>query len=89
MNKPLEIKIGRTEDIGFRTDFKTYTQSALSINEVHQLANKEDVEAIINGICQNYGLSFTLDADFVDLLTLIVKEKTNWFSEWDNIINLL
>ncbi len=90
LNPPLEVSgIWEKNDIKLRTNFKVYAQSTLSVAHIHQLANKNDVEAIINGVCQNYGLSFSIDPDFTDLLQLIVKEKTNWFAEWDNIINIL
>lgn len=88
INPPLEIKLWQTDEFGSRTTFKIYAQSVLSISAMHQLANKDDVEAIIHGICQNYGLSFSITEDFAELLTMIVQEKTNWFPEWDNIIKL-
>ena len=90
LNKPLEIKgIWKPDLLKIQASFKNYLQSTFSIANIHQIANKHDVEAIINGVCQNYGLSFSIDPDFTDLLQLIVSEKTNWFSEWDNIIGIL
>jgi AAA15 family ATPase/GTPase len=87
-NPPLKIELWRKDEFTLRTDFKLYAQSVLSISAIHQLANKDDVEAIIHGICQNYGLNFTIAGDFAELLTMIVQEKTNWFSAWDNLIKL-
>ncbi len=87
-NPPLKIELWRKDEFALRTDFKLYAQSVLSISNIHQLANKEDVEAIIHGICQNYGLSFSITDDFVELLTMIVQEKTNWFPAWDSILKL-
>ena len=90
LNKPLEIKgIWKPDLLKIQASFKNYLQSTFSIADIHQIANKDDVEVIINGVCQNYGLSFSIDPDFTDLLQLIVTEKTNWFPEWDNIIGIL
>jgi AAA15 family ATPase/GTPase len=89
-NPPLSIVgIWDNSDLKIRATFKSYIESNLSILNIHQISNKNDVEAIINGVCQNYGLSFSIDPDFIDLLQLIVREKINWFSEWDNIIGIL
>ena len=88
--KPLEISgIWMKENVRLRTQFKTFAQTTFSIINIHQIANKTDVETIINGVCQNYGLSFSIDADFTEFLQLIVNERTNWFSEWDAILNIL
>jgi AAA15 family ATPase/GTPase len=88
-NPPLEIdKIWESDDTKLRSALKNYAQSTFSISNIHQLAKKEDVEAIIHSICQDYELSFSMDTDFCDFLQLIVDERSNWFSEWDKIINL-
>ena len=88
--KPLEISgIWMKENVRLRTQFKTFAQTTFSIINIHQIANKTDVETIINGVCQNYGLSFSIDTDFTEFLQLIVNERTNWFSEWDAILNIL
>jgi AAA15 family ATPase/GTPase len=88
-NPPLEISdIWEKQEIKLRSAFKNYAQSTFSISNIHQLAKKEDVETIINSICQNYGLSFSIETDFFDFLQLIVEERINWFAAWDNIINL-
>ena len=89
-NPPLEMSgIWAKDDIKLRADFKIFAQTTFSITNIYQLADKNDVEAIINGVCQNYGLSFSIDADFAEFLQLIVNEKANWFPEWDNIIRIL
>ncbi|MEO0042492.1 MAG: hypothetical protein RL329_1940 [Bacteroidota bacterium] len=85
----LQIKLWSKDEFDLRTEFKSYAKSTLSMDTIHQLANKEDVEMIIQGICQNYGVTFNLADDFAVLLNMIVREKVDWFPVWDDIVKLL
>ena len=43
--------------------------------------SKDDVEILINKVLQTFSLSFSIEADFIELIKIM--NKSLWFNEWD------
>ncbi len=50
------------------------------------MANKNDVQAIINQVTKPYNIEFNIKQDFISLLNLV--DRSTWFNEWDFLTKL-
>jgi AAA15 family ATPase/GTPase len=53
----------------------------LAFGELHKLMNKDDFSILINKSILAYDISFSIEADFVDLIKLV--NKAFWFDDWN------
>ena len=56
-------------------------QSILKSGEYYKIMSKDDVEILINKVLQTFSLSFSIEADFIELIKIM--NKSLWFNEWD------
>jgi AAA15 family ATPase/GTPase len=60
---------------------KEYINYSLLNNNIYKLMNKKEVEIVINQAVSQYGLSFSIENDFIDLIRK--ADKAHWINEWD------
>jgi len=59
-------------------------QSILQSGEYYKVMSKDHVELLINKVLFTYSISFTIEANFIELIKLVSKQL--WFNEW-NFLN--
>lgn len=85
---------GTTDSVAFYQNWTKYIESCLTPQDIYQLANKEDVENLVNAILQGLGNDYIFEigtpsesADFVALLQLTSPDSI-WFEEWNELLKL-
>jgi len=58
-----------------------YCNEVIEKEEYFKLANKSDVENIINSSIKEYHHSINIETDFYEMIRLI--DKSTWYKEWD------
>ena len=73
-------------DIDLPLLVRTNLETTLQTNNYYWLMRKEEVTAVINPIVQKYGLSFSCETDFIEVIKAVTK--STWMSQWDFINRL-
>ncbi len=68
-------------DIDLPILVKTNLESTLKSNNYYWLMRKDEVELVINHIAQKYGLNFTCETDFIEIIKAVTK--STWMNQWD------
>lgn len=76
----------REKDISLNTRFRRYLKTINDNREFYKMANKNDVQAIINQVTKPYNIEFNIEQDFISLLNLV--DRSTWFNEWDFLTKL-
>lgn len=76
----------KENDIQLTTLVRNNLKRTLDSNNYHWLMRKDEVTLVINSVAQKYGLSFTCEADFIEIIKTVTK--STWMSEW-NFLNQL
>ncbi len=76
----------REKDISLNTLFRRYLKTINDNREFYKMANKNDVQAIINQVTKPYNIEFNIEQDFISLLNLV--DRSTWFNEWDFLTKL-
>jgi hypothetical protein len=50
------------------------------------MADKNDVQAIINQVISPHNIAFNIEQDFIALLECV--DRSTWFEEWDFLTRL-
>jgi hypothetical protein len=59
-------------------------QDTLETANYYWLMRKSDVEVVIHAITQQYGVSFSCETDFIELIKVV--NKGTWMNQW-NFLN--
>ncbi|TRU22460.1 MAG: hypothetical protein EWV81_18050 [Microcystis aeruginosa Ma_SC_T_19800800_S464] len=76
----------RENDISLNTLFRRYLTTINDNREFYKMADKDDVQAIINQVTKPYNIEFNIKQDFISLLNLV--DRSTWFNEWDFLTKL-
>jgi len=76
----------KENDISLNTLFRRYLITINDNREFYKMANKNDVQAIINQVTKPYNIEFNIKQDFISLLNLV--DRSTWFNEWDFLTKL-
>ena len=76
----------KENDISLNTLFRRYLITINDNREFYKMADKDDVEAIINQVTKAYNIEFNIEQDFISLLNLV--DRSTWFNEWDFLTKL-
>ena len=76
----------REKDISLNTLFRRYLKTINDNREFYKMADKNDVQAIINQVTKPYNIEFNIEQDFISLLNLV--DRSTWFNEWDFLTKL-
>jgi AAA15 family ATPase/GTPase len=76
----------KESDISLNTLFRRYLITINDNREFYKMANKNDVQAIINQVTKPYNIEFKIEQDFISLLNLV--DRSTWFEEWDFLTRL-
>jgi AAA15 family ATPase/GTPase/5S rRNA maturation endonuclease (ribonuclease M5) len=76
----------KENDISLNTLFRRYLITINDNREFYKMANKNDVQAIINQVTKPYNIEFKIEQDFISLLNLV--DRSTWFEEWDFLTRL-
>ena len=79
-------KIIPQNDVQLSTLVRQNPENILVAGDLSKLMNKDDTGFVINKVVSKYGLSFSIETDFIELVKLV--DKSLWFDEW-NFINSL
>ena len=63
------------------TYIREYFFSSIASGEYFKLMDKKDVENVILPVVEPYGINFSIETDFIELIKLV--DKSTWISEWD------
>lgn len=74
----------RQNDIQLTTLVRTNLSHTIDSSNFHWLMRKEEVEAVFNPIVQMYGLNFSCETDFIELIKQV--SKSTWMNQW-NFLN--
>lgn len=64
----------------------TYFNNVLNNAEYYKLMDKNDTELVIKQSIDQYGINFSIDTDFIEIIKLV--DKSTWIAEWDFLTNL-
>ncbi|MEM0543326.1 AAA family ATPase [Flavobacterium sp. j3] len=64
----------------------TYFNTVLDKGEFYKLMDKHDTEFVIKQTIDQYGINFSIDSDFIEIIKLV--DKSTWIAEWDFLTNL-
>ncbi len=64
----------------------SYFNTALDKGEFYKLMDKHDTEFVIKQTIDQYGINFSIDTDFIEIIKLV--DKSTWIAEWDFLTNL-
>lgn len=64
-----------------KSHFQAYALEVNASERFYELANKEDVEAVLNLVLNKYGLTIDINKDFELLVPYL--DKSSWFEHWD------
>ena len=76
----------REKDISLNTLFRRYLKTINDNREFYKMADKNDVQAIINQVISPHNIAFNIEQDFISLLNLV--DRSTWFNEWDFLTKL-
>jgi AAA15 family ATPase/GTPase len=76
----------RESDISLNTLFRRYLKTINDNREFYKMADKNDVQTIINQVTKPYNIEFNIEQDFISLLNLV--DRSTWFNEWDFLTKL-
>ncbi len=76
----------KQNDIQLTPLITTYLQECLDAGNYFKLMTKDDVGLVLNKVAEDYGLTFSIETDFFDLIRLV--NKSLWLEEWDFINRL-
>jgi predicted glycosyl hydrolase (DUF1957 family) len=76
----------KENDISLNTLFRRYLTTINDNREFYKMADKDDVEAIINQVTKPHNIEFNIEQDFISLLNLV--DRSTWFNEWDFLTKL-
>ncbi len=82
----LDFKEVIEKEIDIQLILNNYYLSTLNKDNIHQLADKKDVEFLLNRIVAPYNILFSIETDFPKLLNEV--NKSMWFDEWDFLLKL-
>lgn len=60
---------------------RSYFDSTLMKGDYYKLMDKNDVEMVIRQTVDQYGISFSIASDFIEIIKLV--DKSTWIHEWD------
>jgi AAA15 family ATPase/GTPase len=66
------------------TYIRSYFSSSIASGEYYKLMDKKDVENVILPVVEPYGINFSIETDFIELIKLV--DKSTWIDEW-NFLN--
>lgn len=73
-------------DVSLVNLFNAYYQDCLEQGEFFKLANKEDVEFVLANTLAPYGLHFSIEDNFLELIDCV--DRSTWFPDWNFITRL-
>jgi len=76
----------KENDISLNTLFRRYLITINNNREFYKMANKNDVQAIINQVISPHNIEFDIKQDFISLLNLV--DRSTWFNQWDFLTKL-
>jgi AAA15 family ATPase/GTPase len=76
----------KENDISLNTLFRRYLITINDNREFYKMANKNDVQEIINQVTKPHNIEFNIEQDFISLLNLV--DRSTWFNEWDFLTKL-
>lgn len=71
----------RIGDAQLMTYIRNYFSSSITTGEYFKLMDKKDVENVILPVVEPYGINFSIETDFIELIKLV--DKSTWITEWD------
>lgn len=93
LNKLINLGILKGLDpnkgVDFTKDYQKYIQDTLDAGNFYKLMNKTHVEQCINKALESYGLTFSIQDDFLNLIAGIKSNQIKAFSEWDFFLEKL
>lgn len=78
--------ISDKNDVSLVNRVTAYYNNCLDQQNFFKLANKEDVEFVIAESLKAYGLSFTIQDNFVELIECV--DRSIWFPDWNFLTRL-
>lgn len=60
---------------------RNYFSSCIASGEFFKLMDKKDVENVIKPVIEPFGVNFSIETDFIELIKLV--DKSTWNPEWD------
>jgi hypothetical protein len=76
----------KENDISLNTLFRRYLITINDNREFYKMANKNDVQEIINQVTKPHNIEFNIEQDFISLLNLV--DRSTWFNQWDFLTKL-
>ncbi|MCA2941328.1 MAG: AAA family ATPase [Microcystis sp. M113S1] len=76
----------KESDINLNDLFRRYLITINDNREFYKMANKNDVQEIINQVTKPHNIEFNIEQDFISLLNLV--DRSTWFNEWDFLTKL-
>jgi AAA15 family ATPase/GTPase len=65
---------------------QNYFEQTIQKKEFYKIMDKHDVESVIKLTIEKYGLIFSIESDFIEIIKLV--DKSTWISEWDFLNNI-
>lgn len=79
-------KIITTNDGAIQPDFEEYLRTICNPKDIHKLAKKDLIQAIMTEILSPFNLTFDVESDFINLLNCV--DKSTWQDDWDFLLHL-
>jgi AAA15 family ATPase/GTPase len=80
------LKLINLDEYSLNSYIKQYYSQSIQTGEYYKLMDKYDVENVIKQTIDKYGITFSIETDFIELIKHV--DKSTWISEWDFINKL-
>lgn len=74
-------QIIRMDDYAYTHYLPNYFNDTISKQEYFKLMDKTDIEFVIKQTIDKYGINFSIESDFIEIIKLV--DKSTWITEWD------
>jgi len=81
-----EFRIVFEAEIDIKGAIAKYFTSVCVEEKIYQLADKQDLEFVINELAKGSGLIFNVEKDFRNLMAEV--DKSNWQDEWNFLLSI-
>lgn len=79
-------KIITTNDGMIQSTFEAYLKSVCTPSDIHKLAKKDLIQAIMSEILLPFERTFDIENDFIGLLSCV--DKSTWQDDWDFLLSI-
>lgn len=79
-------QIIKMDDFAYTHYLPNYFNETLASQKYYKLMDKTDVENVIKQTIDKYGLNFSIESDFIEIIKLV--DKSTWIDEWNFLNNI-